>query len=118
MCSEMILPEHAGVANAIGAVVGRVTMRRSGTVTSPSEGRFRVHLETGPEDFGDAETAMARIETVLSELVVADANEAGAHDIQMRVERDIRKAEAEAREVFIEATITVEAAGRPRVADG
>jgi hypothetical protein len=55
---------------------------------------------------------------VLSELVVADANEAGAHDIQMRVERDIRKAEAEAREVFIEATITVEAAGRPRVADG
>ena len=118
MGSEMILPEHAGVANAIGAVVGRVTMRRSGTVTSPSEGRFRVHLETGPEDFGDAEAAMARIETVLSELVVADANEAGAHDIQMRVERDIRKAEAEAREVFIEATITVEAAGRPRVADG
>ena len=118
MCSEMILPEHAGVANAIGAVVGRVTMRRSGTVTSPSEGRFRVHLETGPEDFGDAEAAMARIETVLSELVVADANEAGAHDIQMRVERDIRKAEAEAREVFIEAIITVEAAGRPRVADG
>lgn len=118
MGSEMILPEHAGVANAIGAVVGRVTMRRSGTVTSPSEGRFRVHLETGPEDFGDAEAAMARIETVLSELVVADANEAGARDIQMRVERDIRKAEAEAREVFIEATITVEAAGRPRVADG
>ena len=118
MGSEMILPEHAGVANAIGAVVGRVTMRRSGTVTSPSEGRFRVHLETGPEDFGDAEAAMARIEIVLSELVVADASEAGAHDIQMRVERDIRKAEAEAREVFIEATITVEAAGRPRVADG
>jgi N-methylhydantoinase A/oxoprolinase/acetone carboxylase beta subunit len=118
MGSEMILPEHAGVANAIGAVVGRVTMRRSGTVTSPSEGRFRVHLETGPEDFGDAEAAMARIEIVLTELVVADANEAGAHDIQMRVERDIRKAEAEAREVFIEATITVEAAGRPRVADG
>jgi N-methylhydantoinase A/oxoprolinase/acetone carboxylase beta subunit len=118
MGSEMILPEHAGVANAIGAVVGRVTMRRSGTVTSPSEGRFRVHLETGPEDFGDAEAAMARIEIVLTELVVADASEAGAHDIQMRVERDIRKAEAEAREVFIEATITVEAAGRPRVADG
>jgi N-methylhydantoinase A/oxoprolinase/acetone carboxylase beta subunit len=39
MGSEMILPEHAGVANAIGAVVGRVTMRRSGTVTSPGEGR-------------------------------------------------------------------------------
>ncbi|MEO0921355.1 MAG: hydantoinase/oxoprolinase family protein, partial [Pseudomonadota bacterium] len=34
---ETILPEHAGVANAIGAVVGRVTIRRTGTVTSPSD---------------------------------------------------------------------------------
>ena len=40
----MVLPEHAGVANAIGAVVGRLTLRRAGTVTSPSEGLFRVHL--------------------------------------------------------------------------
>ena len=118
MGTDMILPEHAGVANAIGAVVGRVTMRRSGTVTSPSAGLFRVHLETGPEDFGDEGSAMERIETVLTALAVDDAQEAGAQDIQMRVERDVRKAEAEAREVFIEATIMVEAAGRPRVADG
>ena len=55
---------------------------------------------------------------MLRELVISDAQEAGAQDIQMRVERDVRKAEAEAREVFIEATIMVEAAGRPRVADG
>jgi hypothetical protein len=32
------------------------------------------------------------------------------------VSRDIRKAGVEAREVFVEATLTVEAAGRPRVA--
>lgn len=118
MGCEMILPEHAGVANAIGAVVGRVTMRRSGTITSPSEGQFRVHLQTGPEDFGDADSAMSRIESVLSAQAMADAQAAGAEDIQLRIERDVRKAEAEAREVFIEATITVEAAGRPRVADG
>lgn len=118
MGSEMILPEHAGVANAIGAVVGRVTMRRSGTVTSPSEGQFRVHLDTGLEDFGDVETAMARMEDSLGALALSDAKAAGADDIQLRVERDVRKAEAEAREVFIEATITVEAAGRPRVANG
>ena len=116
--SEMILPEHAGVANAIGAVVGRVTMRRSGSVTSPNEGLYRLHLDTGLEDFGDADSALARMETVLGELAMADAKAAGADDIQLRVERDIRKAAAEAREVFVEATITVEAAGRPRVADG
>jgi N-methylhydantoinase A/oxoprolinase/acetone carboxylase beta subunit len=115
MGSEMILPEHAGVANAIGAVVGRVTMRRNGTVTSPSEGRFRVHLETGLEDFNDAKAAMARLEAVLSADATADAKAAGADDIQLRVERDVRKAKTEGREVFIEATLLVEAAGRPRV---
>jgi N-methylhydantoinase A/oxoprolinase/acetone carboxylase beta subunit len=114
--SEMILPEHAGVANAIGAVVGRVTMRRSGSVTSPSEGLYRLHLDTGLEDFGDADSALTRMEAVLGELAMADAKAAGADDIQLRVERDIRKAATEAREVFVEATITVEAAGRPRVA--
>jgi len=34
----------------------------------------------------------------------------------MRAERDLKTAQAEAREVFLEATITVEASGRPRIA--
>lgn len=115
---EMILPEHAGVANAIGAVVGRVTMRRSGTITSPSEGKYRVHLPQVPQDFGDERAAMQALETALRAQAIADAQTAGAGDIQVSVHRDVRKAGVEAREVFIEATLTVEAAGRPRVADG
>ena len=43
---------------------------------------------------------------------------AGAGDIQISVARDIRLANVEARDVFIEAVVTVEAAGRPRVAAG
>jgi N-methylhydantoinase A/oxoprolinase/acetone carboxylase beta subunit len=115
---EMILPSDAGVANAIGAVVGRVTMRRSGTITSPGEGRFRVHLETGPEDFTDAELALQRLEEVLRAAATQAALAAGADAIEVVVSRDIRTAQAEAREVFVEATLTVEAAGRPRVAVG
>ncbi|MGJ8627306.1 MAG: hydantoinase/oxoprolinase N-terminal domain-containing protein [Sulfitobacter sp.] len=115
---EVILPEYAGVANAIGAVVGRVTMRQSGTITSPSEGKYRVHLIDGPKDFGDQDSALNLLETVLRDFAEADARAAGAADIQITVTRDIRKAGVEAREVFIEATITVEAAGRPRVAEG
>lgn len=116
--TRMILPEHAGVANAIGAVVGRVTMRQSGTVTSPSEGKYRVHLADGPKDFGDQDSALALLETVLRDAAQAQALEAGAQDIQITVSRDIRTAGVEAREVFVEATVTVEAAGRPRVAEG
>ena len=113
---EMILPPYAGVANAIGAVVGRVTMRQSGTVTSPSEGTFRVHQAGEPKDFGDVESALAHLESVLRDGTEAEARAAGAEDIQMRVSRDVRTAGVEAREVFVEATVTVEAAGRPRVA--
>jgi len=113
---EMILPEHGGVANAIGAVVGRVTMREAGTVTSPSEGKYRVHLLEGPEDFGDTETALARLEGVLRLRAIAAAKAAGAADIQVSVIRNVRSAGIEGREVFVEAEITVEASGRPRVA--
>ncbi|MFC4667792.1 hydantoinase/oxoprolinase N-terminal domain-containing protein [Seohaeicola nanhaiensis] len=114
----MVLPEHAGVANAIGAVVGRVTMRRSGTVTSPTEGRFRVYLAAGPQDLNSAEAALALLEAELSAEAMAEATAAGAEGIQIAVSRDVKTARTEAREVFIEATVTVEASGRPRVAVG
>ncbi|WP_138935843.1 hydantoinase/oxoprolinase N-terminal domain-containing protein [Roseovarius arcticus] len=113
---QMILPEHAGVANAIGAVVGRVTIRRSGTVTSPSEGLFRVHLETGPEDHGEAGTALDALQSALEAAARSDAIAAGAVDIQITAVRDLRTAQAEARQVFLEGEITVEASGRPRIA--
>ncbi|WP_137700961.1 hydantoinase/oxoprolinase N-terminal domain-containing protein [Marimonas lutisalis] len=113
---EMVLPEHGGVANAIGAVVGRVTMRRTGMVTAPSEGRFRMHGEDGPQDFAAAEAAMAALESDLMSRARAAAEAAGAEDIHLRTARDIRRSQVEAREVFIEAEITVEATGRPRIA--
>ncbi|MFY2824519.1 hydantoinase/oxoprolinase family protein [Ruegeria sp. MALMAid1280] len=115
---RMILPEHAGVANAIGAVVGRLTLRRTGTVTSPSEGRFRVHLEDGPQDFNESEAALDLLESVLRSEAEGAVRQAGAEDIRIVVDRDIRTARIEAQDVFVEAMITVEASGRPRVATG
>ncbi|WP_299638800.1 hydantoinase/oxoprolinase family protein [uncultured Ruegeria sp.] len=113
---RMILPEHAGVANAIGAVVGRLTLRRSGTVTSPAEGRYRVHLQDGPQDFTASEDALALLEKVLMSEAEGAVREAGAEDIRVIVDRDIKTARVEAKDVFVEAMITVEASGRPRVA--
>ncbi|MFP3385630.1 hydantoinase/oxoprolinase N-terminal domain-containing protein [Tritonibacter sp. SIMBA_163] len=113
---RMILPEHAGVANAIGAVVGRISQRRSGTVTSPSEGKFRVHFDTGPRDFTASAEALEALEKYLRADAVAAAEAAGASDIHVHVSRDIRTAEVEARSIFVEALLTVQASGRPRVA--
>ncbi|MGB7317907.1 MAG: hydantoinase/oxoprolinase family protein [Planktotalea sp.] len=113
---ETILPEHGGVANAIGAVVGRVTMRRQGLVSAPSEGRYRVHFETGPEDFNNSEAALSALEERLKLQARQDAEHSGAEDIHIDVSRDIKTAKTEARDVFIEAVISVQASGRPRIA--
>lgn len=115
---KMVLPEHAGVANAIGAVVGRLTLRRSGTITSPAEGQYRVHLEDGPKDFNASDEALALLEKTLRDEAEGAVREAGAEDIRVVVDRDIRTARVEEREVFVEAMLTVEASGRPRVAEG
>ncbi len=109
------LPPHAGVANAIGAVVGRVNIRRRGTVTSPVEGCYRVHLAGGPQDHGDAEAALAALQTFLEAEARAGALAAGAGEIHVTATREVTMAQAEAREVFLEATIIVEASGRPRI---
>ena len=114
--THMILPDDGAVANAIGAVVGRVTVRKSGTITSPGEGLYRVHLPDGLEDFADQHAALGRLETVLQNAADTDARAAGAQDIQLRVHRDVRTARAEARDVFVEAVVTIEASGRPAIA--
>ncbi len=113
---EMILPEHAGVANAIGAVVGQVSQRVTGMVSSPSEGRFVAHIATGPQNFTSSDAAMAALEAALRSEAETRAKAAGAEDLRVTVARDLREADIEGRKMFIEGSITVTAAGRPRVA--
>ncbi len=113
---EMILPEHAGVANAIGAVVGQVSQRASGLVSSPGEGRFTAHLPEGLQTFNDRDEALAALETALRAEASTRARQAGAEDLHVTATRDIREANVEGRPMFIEATVTVTASGRPRVA--
>ncbi|MBI6630582.1 hydantoinase/oxoprolinase N-terminal domain-containing protein [Pontibaca salina] len=113
---RMVLPEHSDVANAIGAVVGRVTIRRIGTMTSPAAGQFRVHLESGPEDFTSPDEALDHLETLLRAQAKSEVMQAGAEGIQITVWREVNSAPVEAREIIVEAQITVEASGRPRIA--
>ena len=114
--TRMILPEHAGVANAIGAVVGQVSMRAEVLVTAPAAGRFVVHRATGAEVFADRDAALAAAEAALTEEARARARAAGAEEVRLAVEREIREAEVEGHAMFIEARLRVTATGRPRVA--
>ncbi len=113
---QMILPEHAGVANAIGAVAGQISQRMTGLVSSPAEGRYVAHRPAGLQSFDTAEAALQALEAVLVAEVSDRARTAGAVDLRLTVERAVKEVEIEGRPMFIEARVTATASGRPRVA--
>ncbi|MBS3979624.1 MAG: hydantoinase/oxoprolinase family protein, partial [Rhodobacteraceae bacterium] len=112
----MILPEHAGVANAIGAVAGQVSQRATGIVSSPAEGRYVAHLAEGLQVFSASADALAALEAALVADASARAKQAGAVDLRVTVDREVKQVEIEGRTMFIEARVTATASGRPRVA--
>jgi N-methylhydantoinase A/oxoprolinase/acetone carboxylase beta subunit len=116
--TPMILPEHAGVANAIGAVVGQVSMTATGVVTAPGPGVFTAHLDVGPKRFNDSERALAALEAHLSDEAGARARSAGVEQVRFSVDRTITQVEVEGQPMFIEAKVSVTAQGRPRIATG
>ncbi|OYX25000.1 MAG: hydantoinase [Rhodobacterales bacterium 32-66-7] len=113
---EMILPEHAGVANAIGAVAGQVSQRVTGLVSSPSEGRYVAHLAAGLQSFTTSGAALAALEAALLAEASDLARRAGAVDLRLTTDRAVKEVEIEGRMMFIEARVTATASGRPRVA--
>lgn len=113
---QMILPDHAGVANAIGAVAGQVSQRATGLVSSPAEGRFVAHLASGLESYTSAEAALQAVEAAMVAEASDRARQAGAVDLRVTVDRAVKEVEIEGRLMFIEARVTATASGRPRVA--
>ena len=115
--TKMILPSHGGVANAIGAVVGQVAMRASGTVDSTGAGIFTVLLEQGPQVFQDENAAIAALESHLTQIATEKARAAAVDDILVTVDKQIDTATIEGQQMFISATLDVTAQGRPRIAE-
>jgi N-methylhydantoinase A/oxoprolinase/acetone carboxylase beta subunit len=116
--TRMVLPAHAGVANAIGAVVGQVSMVAKGTVTSPGPGLYLAHLADGPARFADRDAALDAQEAALRAEAGALARAAGVGAVRLTATRAVREVTVEGSPMFIEADIRVTAQGRPRIAAG
>ncbi|MDH5519296.1 MAG: hydantoinase/oxoprolinase family protein [Acidimicrobiia bacterium] len=112
-----IVPPHAHVANAVGAVVGQVRIAAECTISQPSKGQYRIHWP-GLEDRGDQQPAIDDALVALRLHVRDEAERAGAGELTLSESVDLKTATIEGREVFVEATITVVGVGRPRFADG
>ena len=112
---DVILPKYASVANAIGAVVGKIVMREAGVISSTSEGKYIVHFDEEPVNFNNELEALTALEEKLSEKSIKKAKEAGAENVTINIDREVKTANIDNRIVFVEANVSVEASGRPRI---
>ncbi|MEM7669873.1 MAG: hydantoinase/oxoprolinase family protein, partial [Pseudomonadota bacterium] len=114
--AEALIPEHADVANAIGAVVGGVRISLNGAISQPQVGVFRAHLPAGPRDFTDEIAAETALTEELSATARASADEAGAAEVELHRAIERREATVEGHRTLVETIITITANGRPRTA--
>ena len=106
MGAELIVPEDADVAGAVGAAAGSIRQRFTITVAQPTEGIFRVHLTSGPMDFNTMEAALKHAEDTACEEAKLKAEAAGARGIVITAERDVNIVNLPGgKELFIEAAI-------------
>ena len=54
---EPVIPQHAEVANAVGAVAGRIALKSKATVSLSSDGEYLVHTSLDFRAFSDMEEA-------------------------------------------------------------
>jgi N-methylhydantoinase A/oxoprolinase/acetone carboxylase beta subunit len=115
--TRLVIPPHAEVTNAVGAVASGVVQTVEALITQPSEGNFRLHIASGVEDFDDLESAAAHGIEAARAQAQALARRAGAAELQVSVSRkDKVVREKGGLDIFIESRIAATAFGRPRLA--
>ncbi len=115
--TEVVVPPHADVCNAVGAVAGGVAQRVDALITSPREGLYRCHLPEGVADFEDLDRAARHAGMEVGRRARRAAERIGAEDIAVRLDRhDETVAGKDGGKLFIESRISALATGRPALA--
>ncbi|WP_374367031.1 hydantoinase/oxoprolinase N-terminal domain-containing protein [Dongia sp.] len=117
--TELVIPPHADVSNAVGAVAGGILQRVVVTITQPTDGIYRTHLPDGLKDFTDLEAAADFARGIAETEAGALAKKAGAADIEFNHERADKVFEQPGgMRIFMESQVAVTAFGRPALAEG
>ena len=112
--AELIVPEHADVAGAVGAAAGSVRQRVMVTVTQPNEGRFRIHLPDGPQDVKSQEEALALATQAAEDMARKRAEAAGAKSVELSTNAQIKEVDlGDGKSLFMEGLIQTQAIGLP-----
>ena len=114
--ADILVPEDADVANAIGAVVGHVSIKTVAHLSALGPDRFHLSVGEHAETIDGEANALAKARESARHIAEQQAKKAGAPEINTQIEEDIRATENDGQHIFVEATITATASGRPRVA--
>jgi N-methylhydantoinase A/oxoprolinase/acetone carboxylase beta subunit len=117
LAAPAVIPDHADVANAIGAVAGQIRETVTVFVTSPEEGIFLLN--------GSGETLRFVLESEALDAARARAVEharslaarSGLAEPHVELIEEADAAEIEGKRKLVEARVRAVASGRPRVAD-
>ena len=112
--ADLIVPEHADVAGAVGAAAGSVRQRVMITVTQPNEGRFRIHLPEGPQDVKSQEEALMLATKAAEDMARKRAESAGAKSVEITTSSQIKEVDlGDGKTLFMEGLIQTQAVGLP-----
>jgi len=127
LSTELIIPSHAEVANAVGAVTGSV-VQQIRVMIQPVDGEvFRLHLPDGVRDFPTLAESVQYAEEMMTERVKAMAREAGVATgdlaqspghMEVRIEREDKTAPVRGDRIYLGTEMTFTAVGRPGLATG
>ena len=111
----LILPEHADTANALGAVMAMVVQRVTVTVTQPKFGKFCVFHGPTPTTFKTLDSALAHAQRTAATAASDLALSSGAESVTTTLEETREHVDHDIDgELFLSATITAIASGRPK----
>ena len=114
--ARLLVPEHAAVCNAVGAVAGVVSETCEVLVNQPALNLFRVHDPAGNRDYSEANAAIEDARRISRELALAAALRAGAIDPHVETSVTERRAQAGPNaevSYLAEAVVRSRATGRP-----
>jgi N-methylhydantoinase A/oxoprolinase/acetone carboxylase beta subunit len=119
--TELVIPDNADVANALGAVVGGVVQQLRVLIhpLDDESSQFRVHLPGGVKDFATLEESVIFAQTTVPDELKAKAVQAGAAQVEIKVVREDRMAPVKGswgNEVHLCTELVFTAVGRPSLA--
>jgi N-methylhydantoinase A/oxoprolinase/acetone carboxylase beta subunit len=118
--TELVIPPHADVASALGAVAGGVVQELRALIRPVEADEFyRLHLPDGVRDFATVEEAVAHAQSVMPAQVEELARKAGAEQVEIkmvRLDREVPVAEAWGQPIYLDTELVATAVGRPSLA--